>query len=89
MSLDTLVADLMIIFELLRGGIYSEEGAKMVLVQVLSAVAFCHLQGIVHRDLKPEVRLVLSHQIKTIYIIYSRQAEITYSFDILRLFLYG
>ncbi|XP_004144329.1 CDPK-related kinase 1 [Cucumis sativus] len=39
---------------LLRGGIYSEEGAKMVLVQVLSAVAFCHLQGIVHRDLKPE-----------------------------------
>lgn len=68
MSLDILVADLMIIFELFRGGMYSEEDAKTVLVQVLSAIAFCHLQGIVHRDLKPEVWLVLPHQIETIYI---------------------
>ncbi|CAK9319705.1 unnamed protein product [Citrullus colocynthis] len=37
-----------------RGGIYSEEDAKTVIVQILNAVAFCHLQGIVHRDLKPE-----------------------------------
>ncbi|XP_030463735.1 CDPK-related kinase 1-like [Syzygium oleosum] len=37
-----------------RGGKYSEEDAKAIMVQVLSAVAFCHLQGVVHRDLKPE-----------------------------------
>ena len=40
---------------LCRGGKYSEEDAKAVLVQILSVVAFCHLQGVVHRDLKPEV----------------------------------
>jgi serine/threonine protein kinase len=27
------------------------------MVQILSVVAFCHLQGVVHRDLKPEVGL--------------------------------
>ncbi|KAK9124822.1 hypothetical protein Scep_013668 [Stephania cephalantha] len=37
-----------------RGGKYSEEDAKAVLVQILSIVAYCHLQGVVHRDLKPE-----------------------------------
>ncbi|XAR68400.1 Non-specific serine/threonine protein kinase [Bertholletia excelsa] len=37
-----------------RGGKYSEEDAKAVLVQILSVVSYCHLQGIVHRDLKPE-----------------------------------
>ncbi|KAF8395726.1 hypothetical protein HHK36_019676 [Tetracentron sinense] len=37
-----------------RGGKYSEEDAKAIMVQVLSVVAFCHLQGVVHRDLKPE-----------------------------------
>ncbi|CAL9048301.1 calcium/calmodulin-dependent serine/threonine-protein kinase 1 [Musa acuminata AAA Group] len=37
-----------------RGGKYSEEDAKAVIVQILSIVAFCHLQGVVHRDLKPE-----------------------------------
>nr|DAD42859.1 TPA_asm: hypothetical protein HUJ06_001089 [Nelumbo nucifera] len=37
-----------------RGGKYSEEDAKSVMVQILSVVAFCHLQGVVHRDLKPE-----------------------------------
>ncbi|WCJ33759.1 Calcium-dependent protein kinase (CDPK) family protein [Euphorbia peplus] len=37
-----------------RGGKYSEDDAKAVLVQILSVVAFCHLQGVVHRDLKPE-----------------------------------
>ncbi|KAF7810919.1 CDPK-related kinase 5-like [Senna tora] len=37
-----------------RGGKYSEEEAKAVMVQILNVVAFCHLQGVVHRDLKPE-----------------------------------
>lgn len=38
-----------------RGGKYPEEDAKVVMVQILSVVSFCHLQGVVHRDLKPEV----------------------------------
>ncbi|XP_038904731.1 CDPK-related kinase 7-like [Benincasa hispida] len=37
-----------------RGGKYSEEDAKIIMVQILSVVAYCHLQGVVHRDLKPE-----------------------------------
>uniref|UniRef100_A0A2C9UR16 non-specific serine/threonine protein kinase n=1 Tax=Manihot esculenta TaxID=3983 RepID=A0A2C9UR16_MANES len=37
-----------------RGGKYTEDDAKAVLVQILNVVAFCHLQGVVHRDLKPE-----------------------------------
>lgn len=43
-----------------RGGKYSEEDARAVIVQILSVVAFCHLQGVVHRDLKPENFLFLS-----------------------------
>jgi serine/threonine protein kinase len=45
------------IFLFYRGGKYSEEDAKVVMVQILSVVSFCHLQGVVHRDLKPEVGL--------------------------------
>ena len=41
-----------------RGGKYSEDDAKAVMVQILSVVAFCHLQGVVHRDLKPEVEQI-------------------------------
>ncbi|XP_022736785.1 CDPK-related kinase 4-like isoform X2 [Durio zibethinus] len=37
-----------------RGGRYTEGDAKKIVVQILSVVAFCHLQGVVHRDLKPE-----------------------------------
>lgn len=37
-----------------RGGRYTEDDAKIVVQQILSIVAFCHLQGVVHRDLKPE-----------------------------------
>ncbi|GAU31802.1 hypothetical protein TSUD_58040 [Trifolium subterraneum] len=37
-----------------RGGKYTEDDAKAVMVQILNVVAFCHLQGVVHRDLKPE-----------------------------------
>ncbi|XP_047332560.1 CDPK-related kinase 5-like [Impatiens glandulifera] len=39
---------------LARGGKYSEDEAKVVMVQILNFVAFCHLQGVAHRDLKPE-----------------------------------
>ncbi|KAI0495867.1 hypothetical protein KFK09_022174 [Dendrobium nobile] len=53
-----------------RGGKYSEEDAKAVMVQILKVVAFCHLQGVVHRDLKPENFLftskVESSQLKAI-----------------------
>ncbi|KAL6127290.1 hypothetical protein ACLB2K_075331 [Fragaria x ananassa] len=37
-----------------RGGRYTEDDAKVIVVQILSVVAYCHLQGVVHRDLKPE-----------------------------------
>ncbi|XP_052193107.1 CDPK-related kinase 5 isoform X2 [Diospyros lotus] len=43
-----------------RGGKYSEDDAKAVMVQILDVVAFCHLQGVVHRDLKPENFLFVS-----------------------------
>ncbi|KAJ9694368.1 hypothetical protein PVL29_010049 [Vitis rotundifolia] len=47
---------------LARGGKYSEEDAKAVMVQILNVVAFCHLQGVVHRDLKPENFLFISKE---------------------------
>lgn len=37
-----------------RGGKYSEDDARAVMVQILNVVSFFHLQGVVHRDLKPE-----------------------------------
>ncbi|GAB2267124.1 cyclin-dependent serine/threonine protein kinase [Dionaea muscipula] len=45
-----------------RGGKFSEDDAKAVIVQILSAVSFCHLQGVVHRDLKPENFLFTSKE---------------------------
>nr|KAJ0220148.1 hypothetical protein LSAT_V11C200081450 [Lactuca sativa] len=38
----------------MEGGKFAEDDAKSLLVQILTVVAFCHLQGVVHRDLKPE-----------------------------------
>ncbi|KZV27373.1 CDPK-related kinase 1 [Dorcoceras hygrometricum] len=46
---------------LARGGKYSEEDAKAVMVQILSVAAYFHLQGVVHRDLKPENFLFTSN----------------------------
>ncbi|KAL9245770.1 hypothetical protein vseg_019384 [Gypsophila vaccaria] len=43
-----------------RGGKYTEDDAKVVLLQILNVVSFCHLQGVVHRDLKPENFLFVS-----------------------------
>lgn len=37
-----------------RGGKYTEDDAKTVILQILNVVSYCHLQGVVHRDLKPE-----------------------------------
>ncbi|KAH7289762.1 hypothetical protein KP509_30G018000 [Ceratopteris richardii] len=37
-----------------RGGRYSEEDAKFIVIQILNIASFCHFQGVVHRDLKPE-----------------------------------
>ena len=42
----------------IRGGKYTEDDAKAVMVQILNVVSFCHLQGVVHRDLKPEVNFI-------------------------------
>ncbi|KAL3813598.1 hypothetical protein ACJIZ3_014866 [Penstemon smallii] len=45
-----------------RGGKYTEDDAKIVMMQILNVVAFCHLQGVVHRDLKPENFLFTSKE---------------------------
>ncbi|PIN19125.1 Ca2+/calmodulin-dependent protein kinase, EF-Hand protein superfamily [Handroanthus impetiginosus] len=45
-----------------RGGKYTEDDAKIVIIQILNVVAFCHLQGVVHRDLKPENFLFTSKE---------------------------
>ncbi|MQL99259.1 hypothetical protein Taro_031993 [Colocasia esculenta] len=47
---------------LARGGKYSEDDARAVVVQILNVVSFCHLQGVVHRDLKPENFLFTSKE---------------------------
>ncbi|XP_076905596.1 CDPK-related kinase 4-like [Bidens hawaiensis] len=47
---------------LARGGRYTENDAKSIVVQILSVASFCHLQGVVHRDLKPENFLFSTRQ---------------------------
>jgi serine/threonine protein kinase len=39
---------------------YTEESARLLMVQVLSAVAYLHGKQIIHRDLKPENILLVS-----------------------------
>lgn len=58
-----------LVLELVRGGElydcvvdfgeYTEEEAKIIIWQVISAVKYLHSQGIAHRDLKPENILVV------------------------------
>ncbi|XP_042404645.1 CDPK-related kinase 3-like [Zingiber officinale] len=46
--------DALNVYIVMEGGRYSEEDAKAIVIQILSVITFCHLQGVVHRDLKPE-----------------------------------
>ncbi|KAF2308246.1 hypothetical protein GH714_038305 [Hevea brasiliensis] len=50
------------VYVVMEGGKYSEDDAKTVMVQILSVVAYCHLQGVVHRDLKPENFLFITEE---------------------------
>ncbi|CAL5359318.1 unnamed protein product [Camellia sinensis] len=52
--------------KLIRGGKYSEEDAMAVVVQILSVVTYCYLQGVVHRDLKPEPGMVAEYLVPNI-----------------------
>jgi serine/threonine protein kinase len=61
---------LFIVMELVAGGDlfdrvnlrqrYSDENARVVMSNILSAVSYLHANGIVHRDLKPENILLVS-----------------------------
>ncbi|KAD5317431.1 hypothetical protein E3N88_17377 [Mikania micrantha] len=42
------------VYLVMEGGKYAECDAKGVLIQMLSVILFCHLQGVVHWVLKPE-----------------------------------
>ncbi len=40
--------------EMLKSGLYTEDGVRKVMVSLCDAVGFLHSAGIVHRDIKPE-----------------------------------
>nr|KAJ0186453.1 hypothetical protein LSAT_V11C900476790 [Lactuca sativa] len=42
------------VYIVMEGGRYTEHDAKSIVMQILNAASFIHLQGVVHRDLKPE-----------------------------------
>ncbi|KAG6495798.1 hypothetical protein ZIOFF_043626 [Zingiber officinale] len=46
--------DALNVYVIMEGGRYLEEDAKAIVIQIVSVIAFCHLQGVVHRDLNPE-----------------------------------
>lgn len=43
-----------------KGRMYSEEEAANIMIQLLSAINYCHNNGICHRDLKPENLIYLN-----------------------------
>ena len=47
----------------------SENIAKTYMQQLLSAVAYCHMNNIIHRDLKPENIMMISPKQETLKII--------------------
>jgi serine/threonine protein kinase len=47
----------------------NENMAKIYMQQLLSAVAYCHMNRIIHRDLKPENIMMISSKEDTIKII--------------------
>jgi len=49
--------------KIVEEGEYTEEEAKIILLQVLDAVEYLHSQGIAHRDLKPENILCLEKKL--------------------------
>ena len=34
--------------------LFSEEQASQIMLQILSAISYCHERNVIHRDLKPE-----------------------------------
>lgn len=72
-----------------RGGKYTEDDAKAVMIQILNVVAFCHLQGVVHRDLKPEVKYFSHFHLSAdvVLIDYLRPFELLVKYSTIHLLL--
>ena len=51
-----------IIEHITKGKMYSEKQASEIILQILSAINYCHKNGICHRDLKPENILLLNKE---------------------------
>ncbi len=46
--------------QMLKSGLYTEDGVREVMVSLCDAVGFLHSAGIVHRDIKPENVMITS-----------------------------
>ena len=51
-----------IIEHITKGKMYSEKQVSEIILQILSAISYCHKNGICHRDLKPENILLLNKE---------------------------
>jgi calcium-dependent protein kinase len=51
-----------IIEHITKGRMYSEKQVSEIILQILSAINYCHKNGICHRDLKPENILLLNKE---------------------------
>ena len=51
-----------IIEHITKGKMYSEKQVSEIILQILSAINYCHKNGICHRDLKPENILLLNKE---------------------------